>query len=299
MLARFLRLLLLFELFGYFFASLWLVRMAGWRPLGALLLMCLLAMAWRTWMIVVSYGFAWLHRAPVPTEFRLGMKRQLLEGVREVAALSALLLAEAFDRIFPGADAPRRPASGQLPLLLVHGYCCNRGFWWWLKPRLEAQGCSVATLSLEPLYGDIDRYAEQLARRVDWLCQASGASQVVLVGHSMGGLVARAYLRRYGEMRVAKLVTLGTPHQGSMLAQLGLGRNARQMEPASVWLRELARAPLPLPCVAIFSWQDNYVVPQRNAIWPNAENRPLAGVGHLAMSCSPVVLEALLAATAN
>lgn len=64
---------------------------------------------------------------------------------------------------------------------------------------------------------------------------------LLLVGHSMGGLVARAYLRRYGELRVARLITLGTPHRGSLLAHLGIGRNARQMEPGSVWLRELAK----------------------------------------------------------
>ncbi|MCX7177403.1 MAG: alpha/beta fold hydrolase [Proteobacteria bacterium] len=294
MLARLLRLLLLFELFGYFLASLWLIGLAAWRPFAALLLMCLLAAAWRTWMIVVTYGFASLHRSPPPAQFRIGIKRQLFEGAREVAALTALLGAESFGNVFPKPDAPCQPGAGQLPLLLIHGYNCNRGFWWWLKPRLEAQGRSVASLTLEPMHGDIDAYAEQIAQRVNWLCRITGAARVVLVGHSMGGLVARAYLRRYGEERVARLITLGTPHQGSVLAQLGMGRNARQMEQGNAWLRELATAPLPIPCVAVFSWQDNYVMPQRNAMLAGAENLALAGVGHLAMSISPAVLNTLL-----
>lgn len=297
MLARFLRLLLLFELFAYVFIGLLLVKLAGWRPGGAVLLMLGLALAWRTWMILITYACAWLNRSPIPVEFRIGRSRQLLEGMREVVALSALLLTQAFDAYFTKADAPAR--TGQIPLLLIHGYNCNRGFWWWLKPRLEAHGGGVATLTLEPLHGDIDGYAEQVAQAVNRLCQATGASQVMLVGHSMGGLAARAYLRRYGELRVARLITLGTPHRGSLLAHLGIGRNARQMEPGSAWLRELAQTPLPVPCVAIYSCHDNYVMPQLNARLESAENVALPGVGHLAMSISPVVLEALLAAAAS
>jgi len=295
MLARFLRLFLLFELFAYVFIGLLLVKLASWRPGAAVLLTLVLALAWRTWTILITYSFAWSQRSAIPAGFRIGKSRELIEGLREVAALSALLLVEAFDGFSLKSDAPAK--TGQTPLLLIHGYCCNRGFWWWLKPRLEAQGRSVATLTLEPLHGDIDGYAEQVARAVDRLCRATGASQVMLVGHSMGGLVARAYLRRYGELRVARLITLGTPHRGSLLAHLGIGRNARQMEPGSAWLRELAQTPLLVPCVSIYSCHDNYVVPQLSARLDGAENIPLAGVGHLAMSISPAVLKALLAAT--
>ena len=297
MLSRFLRLFLLFELFAYLFISLLLVKLAAWGLGGACGLMACLALAWRTWMILVTYSFALRNRSPIPVELRLGSGRELLEGLREVVALSVLILIEAFDGFFLKPDAPAK--TGQIPLLLIHGYCCNRGFWWWLKPRLEAHGRSVATLTLEPLHGDIDGYAEQVARAVDGLCRTADAHQVMLVGHSMGGLVARAYLRRYGALRVTRLVTLGTPHQGSLLAHLGIGRNARQMEPGSNWLTELAQAPLPLPCVAIYSCHDNYVVPQLSARLDGAENLPLAGVGHLAMSISPMVLDTLLVATTN
>ncbi len=52
-------------------------------------------------------------------------------------------------------------------------------------------------------------------RRIGDIEAATGASQVVLVGHSMGGLVARAYLRRYGGAKVRRLITIGTPHQAA------------------------------------------------------------------------------------
>jgi pimeloyl-ACP methyl ester carboxylesterase len=41
---------------------------------------------------------------------------------------------------------------------------------------------------------------------------------IVLVGHSMGGLVGRGYLAAYGAEHVRALVTLGTPHLGSPFA---------------------------------------------------------------------------------
>ncbi|MFT4033228.1 MAG: alpha/beta fold hydrolase, partial [Siphonobacter sp.] len=57
---------------------------------------------------------------------------------------------------------------------------------------------------------------------------ATGASKVILFGHSMGGIAAREYLQTKsnwqddGRHHVAKLVTLGTPHQGSNLGTDGL-----------------------------------------------------------------------------
>jgi triacylglycerol lipase len=294
MLSRLLRLFLLFELFTYVFIGLLLVKLSGWGLGWTLVSLFGMALAWRAWMVLFTYGCAWLNRSPIPPQHGISKQRQVLEALREVAALSLIQLMQAFDRLCVKQDAPVKTTL--TPLLLIHGYCCNRGFWWWLKPRLEAHGYSIATLTLEPLHGDIDGYAEQVARGVDRLCSATGASQVILVGHSMGGLVARAYLRRYGEFRVSRLVTLGTPHQGSALAHLGMGRNARQMTPGSAWLKELEQTPLALACVSIFSWHDNYVMPQNSALLEGAQNIPLEGVGHLAMAISPRVLKALLAA---
>ncbi|MDD5175788.1 MAG: alpha/beta fold hydrolase [Sterolibacterium sp.] len=276
-----------------------LVKLAGWTPTRVLMLIILLALAWRTWAILFTYVIAFLSRSPLPAEYRIGVFRQLLEALHEVGAFGVLLVIELLDPIFLKPDAQSKPSDGQMPLLLIHGYCCNRSFWWWLKPRLEARGRCVATLTLEPLYGSIDGYSELVARRVNALCRDTGAQQVILVGHSMGGLVGRAYLRRYGEMRVARLITLGTPHQGSVMAGLGLGRNAREMEQGSSWLRDLAKSPVPVPCFAIYSLHDNFIRPQISAMLSGAENHALAGIGHLAMSVSPAVLEALLSATSS
>ena len=299
MLARWLRLLLLFEMFGYLAGGILLVKFSAWRPVAAGVSMVFLALAWRAWVVFATYVLALGHRTKAQDGYRIGMGRGLFEALREVGALVALSVVQPFERTVLRRDAPVASSADRLPLLLIHGYCCNRGFWWWLKPRLEARRRSVATLTLEPLFGDIDGYAEQVARRVEALCRDTGADRVMLVGHSMGGLVCRAYLRRYGEARVARLVTLATPHRGSVLARFGLGRNARQMEPGNRWLRELELSPLQVPCIACYSTHDNFVLPPACAMLPGAEHRPLPAVGHLAMSISPLVLEALLEATSG
>jgi pimeloyl-ACP methyl ester carboxylesterase len=182
--------------------------------------------------------------------------------------------------------------------LLIHGYECNRGFWLWMRRALERAGWCVATLRLEPVFNDIDGYAEPVARRIGEVCSATGAAQVILVGHSMGGLVARAYLRRFGQARVAKLITLGSPHNGSRLAPFGEGENARQMRPESSWLARInapGAVPLPDTSVSIYSCHDNYVMPQDSSLLDGAKIVPVAGVGHLAMAFSPEIERLLLA----
>ena len=83
-------------------------------------------------------------------------------------------------------------------------------------------------------------YVAPVSRRIDEVLAATGAHQLVVVGHSMGGLVARAYLRTHGVAKVIRLITLGTPHSGSELAKYGIGENACQMWPGSMWLATLA-----------------------------------------------------------
>jgi pimeloyl-ACP methyl ester carboxylesterase len=65
---------------------------------------------------------------------------------------------------------------------------------------------------------DIATLGKLLADRID----ADGRQRVALVGHSMGGLVARAALMHAAGNRVSQLVTLGTPHSGSFGAAQAL-----------------------------------------------------------------------------
>ncbi len=176
---------------------------------------------------------------------------------------------------------PHRPA-----LLLIHGYLCNRAVW---QPLLDSgvlHDCTIATVDLEPLFADIDRYADSVQVALTRLLEASGAARAILVCHSMGGIAARAYLRRHGDARVARVITLATPHHGTVFGRFGLGRNARQMAAGSDYLARLAAsegAALRAKFVCIASRDDNLIVPRSSPLLPGAGERTLEGVGHLAL----------------
>lgn len=290
MLARILRLVLALEMALYASVALFLFdaspAVAALAALGGVFWV-------RAWITLTTYLFAWHHRATGP---RPGAARALAMGLAEYAAfILNFVVVSPFERRWMGDD--RLHAVGErLPLLLIHGYGCSRGSWWWLRRRLEKAGWTVATINLEPIYTDIDNYLAPLARRIDDVLAATGAPRLILVGHSMGGLVARAYLHRFGAERVARLITLGTPHQGSRLAKIGIGQNARQMEPGNDWLRALPCEVVAPATTVIYSPHDNYVMPAANLHLPGAEHRPIDALGHLAMLFSPRVAGELRAA---
>lgn len=213
-----------------------------------------------------------------------------------LAFLALYLLIQPFERWWMGSDAVGRPGERQPVVLLVHGYLSNRGLWWWLRRRLRAQGFAVATVNLEPPFADIDLLAEQLHARIETLAAEAGVERVALVAHSMGGLTARAYLRRHGGRRLATLVTLGSPHHGSRIASLAPGRNARQMQPDSDWLRQLSEAEsFAMPVVSYWSADDELVVPQDSCRLAGTDEVIFAGLGHLSMPVSRAVAQRLQA----
>lgn len=199
------------------------------------------------------------------------------------ASLRAFCIRQPFGADFP---EPRIVHDKDRPaLLLIHGYVCNRAAW---RPLLEAGAlarCNVATVDLLPVYASIDDYAPLIDTAVERLRAASGAPAVVLVAHSMGGLAARAYLRRFGAAAVARVITIATPHAGTRFAPLGNGPNARQMRPGSDWLRALDAALTPAlraRFLSIAGTDDNLILPRASALLAGARHASIDGVGHVA-----------------
>lgn len=129
---------------------------------------------------------------------------------------------------------------------------------------------------------DILASAKRLKQRVREVVSSNGSEEVHLVGHSLGGLVVRAYVQLLGgEEDVGVCATLGTPHEGTLTAVAAAVRPAcRQMIPGSSFLRELDEAPLSVPFVNVFSARDSLVVPYGNARFEPAENHRLRFGGH-------------------
>jgi pimeloyl-ACP methyl ester carboxylesterase len=191
-----------------------------------------------------------------------------------------------------------QPHDSGLPVLLIHGYGANSGYWKPCSKLLTRAGISHQAIELEPVLASIDDYAELINTAVEALCASSGQQQVIILAHSMGGLAARAFVRVHGSERVAKLITLGTPHFGSTLANFAMGVNATQMQRAApAWLHALADTETPAlrACVvSIYSRQDNIVAPQDSAHLPGASNVAVELIGHVALGFDAGVLKLVL-----
>lgn len=197
------------------------------------------------------------------------------------------------------------PHPAGLPVLLIHGYGCNSGYWHGMSKALTKAGITHNAIDLEPVFADIDDYVPRIKNAVNELCKETGCNQVIIVAHSMGGLAARAYLRAEEDARIAKVITLGSPHNGTGLANFGLGPNSRQMRwlgsveqgQASDWLcnlkgceneQRMARF------VSLYSYHDNIIAPPTSSHLPCAKNLAFQGIGHVALAYSPAVQECVI-----
>ncbi|MBL8378444.1 MAG: alpha/beta hydrolase [Burkholderiales bacterium] len=241
-------------------------------------------------LIAATFVASSMRASARPPESQLGGAATLRLWAGEVlAAWSLFLCALPLERwLFARDHMGSRAAAA--PVLLVHGYVNNAGALWRLRGALKRAGHSVHSVNLEPVYTDIDAYVPLLAARIAEVRSRHAGREVVLVCHSMGGLAARALLRhcaRAGQPAgVALVVTLGTPHHGTALAQIEMSPNGRQMRLGSPWLAALAadeQGAWPCPLVSIFSRDDNIVVPQASAELNGARNRVVSGVGHISL----------------
>jgi triacylglycerol esterase/lipase EstA (alpha/beta hydrolase family) len=301
--ARILKLLLALQLL--LLAGLWLALLNAWQWRQAALALLLAGaglLALRLLITANNFWLSWRAGSPTPAPYRpsLAARCRLFAG-EFVATMLTSSWSMAWPRLdmhiaTPGAGVPTQPTP-PLPVLLVHGYVCNRGYWGRLARRLGAAGISHAALDLEPIGAGIDDYVPLLRRAVEALCAASGSARVILVCHSMGGLAARAYLRSDGAGRVARVITLGTPHHGTGLASFGPGLNARQMRRGSDWLGALAAAEDPARralFTSIFSHHDNIVAPQTSSWLEGAKNLEFGAIGHVALGRHPRILACVL-----
>ena len=157
----------------------------------------------------------------------------------EPFALAAVFLLKPLQFV-PAYQKPAGRFKGR-PVLLVHGYLNSGAVWFFHRMRPKAMGFGpVYTIHLGHPFQSIRTYAEKVQRRAEQIAEEAGRKDLVLVGHSMGGLVSSYYAAILApEGTVTDVVTIGSPLGGTPMARIGLGPNAREMEPGSELSKEV------------------------------------------------------------
>ncbi len=133
----------------------------------------------------------------------------------EVSALGAAALSMPLRLVLP-RDRFDPAAPHPTPVILVHGFLGDPTNFLLLRGHLAALGvCNFVSFSYPPRL-DYQRLAVRLGEAIEALRRETGAREVDVLGHSLGGLVARYLVEMAGGGPVRRLVTLGAPYFASL-----------------------------------------------------------------------------------
>lgn len=197
---------------------------------------------------------------------------------------------------------PRETSAGddvyETPIVQVHGYFHNRSGFFFMSRELRAQGFRwIHGMNYNPLRSGVPELAEWFGKHVEDVMRISGAPRVHLVGHSLGGVIARWYIQELGgEKHVDTCVTIGTPHHGTVAAYLGIGPAARDMRPGSDVIERLERgfAKSKVSYVNFYSDLDFLIIPAASALLPerrNVHQDIIEDLGHTSLLVSEKLIE--------
>jgi triacylglycerol lipase len=238
-------------------------------------------------------------------------RRRVVLGFLVLAlAAAAAVIATLVPRSAPAALPVPQGRPG--PVLLVPGYGGSTAALQPLADVLTAAGRDATVVALPgDGTGDLNASADALGRAVDAARRRTGDRTVDVVGYSAGGLIARLWVAGGPADVVRRVITLGSPHHGTSLADLAgdvapgqCPVGCRQMASDSELLARLNRGDETPPgptWVSIWTTQDETVTPPESARLAGAVNLPVqsvcpdARVGHGDLPRAPLVQQMVLA----
>lgn len=237
--------------------------------------------------------------------------KPLLSPLRPLRSVGRIMASNLGTLRYYFGDSTARYDDAGMPgetVLLIHGFFQTRRVMDTLERRLRADGFRVISFHLGGLLWNFNtRGVPTLAKRIDEkvrrLQERYGLERIHIVGHSMGGLVARHLVQHGGgDDYTATVITLGTPHHGTPTAAIGAGMGLLfvshamwQLFPMSPLIKRLNEEPFPGGCrlVSVYSKHD-LVCPWRSSVLRSGDggdvrNVLVKGLGHMGLVEDPWV----------
>ncbi len=250
-----------------------------------------------TYFACLSYAFFWYEAANSSYlayleklsggRVRLLIARGILYSIYSQLLVVILMPATLWKKLW----APPPDRNSPLPtVILAHGLYHNASAWVLLRRRLMKAGYTniyawsrpAWKCALQELVEDFDSFVREVVRELP-------GRPIVLIGHSSGGLLVRAYAQDASAVDgISAVIALGAPHQGSKLAVLGFGKACIDLSYRSPAIEMLERRKMPsrIRALSLYSPIDNMVFPaealtipeQSGSGWIQEETRPISHI---------------------
>ncbi|MFD0686258.1 esterase/lipase family protein [Actinomadura fibrosa] len=191
-------------------------------------------------------------------------------------------------------------AAGHTPVVFVHGYTGSASNWTTAMALFRTAGYSSDELYAYEYnsYGDNRTNASGLATFVSQVRSRTGASQVDIVNHSMGGLVSQWYIKQLGgQPYVRHLASLAGANHGTTSAySCTIFVTCQQMSPGSSFIQTLSsgdETPGDTRYATWYSPCDGVIIPYTSTMLSGATNNYVACENHLTYLTDTIVLSAV------
>jgi len=154
------------------------------------------------------------------------------------------------------------------PIILIHGLWNTSSIFSSITSKLDDIGIDYFAPTLEHSYG-MTSIPELTKKLNEFILEKYGLEKEIdILGFSMGGIIGRHWIQKFnGYKRTRRLISIGSPHKGTLMAQLIPKypfRGISEMKIDSKFLRELADNDFfldDIECISFFTYWDLMVFP--------------------------------------
>lgn len=192
---------------------------------------------------------------------------------------------------------PKKNADpNQTPILLIHGYLHNSSGWSWFRYRLVKEGHNnVYTINLGAPIWSIEHYSKLVEEKAKEIMEWTGRDDLVLIGHSMGGIIASHFATHQTlGLKIKSVISLASPFQGTSRSEAGIGECAKQLAFGSEFLSNLYKKiqeAATIPFFHIGSENDPTIRPLFTAFVNGRPGRVYEKLGHMMYLFSDEVID--------